>query len=346
MDKALSSRKICVLGGGSWGATVATHLSRNGAQVSLWEFVDSQVKMMREKRTLSFLPQLKIPEAMLITSDMKEALEGAEIIFSVVPSEFVRSTWQKAKKFAGSLTLVASLSKGIEAGTLKRMTEVIAEEVPESKDKITVVSGPSHAEEVARDIPTAVVAASRKKAMAELAQKLLASHTFRVYTSPDVIGAEICGALKNIFAIACGACDGLGLGDNTKAALITRGLHEMAKVGVALGANQVTFFGLAGMGDLIVTCTSKHSRNRLFGEKIGMGKKAGEALKEMTMVAEGYPNSKSAYQLLQKTGCDCPLITEIYRVLYEEKNIRESLRDLLSRPLPNYGESRDLTWNA
>ena len=344
MDKSLSSYKVCVLGGGSWGATIAAHLSKNGLQVALWEFVDAQVKVMRDTRSLPFLPQLKIPKTMLISSDMKEALAGTNVIFSVVPSEFVRSTWQKAKAFAGPVELAASLSKGIETGTLKRMTEVIADELPEAREKIAVVSGPSHAEEVARDIPTAVVAASDHKAVAELAQKLLTSHTFRGYTNPDVVGAEISGALKNIFAIACGACDGLGLGDNTKAALITRGLHEMAKVGMALGAAQVTFFGLAGMGDLIVTCTSQHSRNRLLGEKIGQGKKVKDALKEMTMVAEGYPNSKSAYQLLQKTKTDCPLITEIYRVLYEEKNIEKCLQDLLNRPIPAYGESRELSW--
>ncbi|OGR83462.1 MAG: hypothetical protein A2901_01660 [Elusimicrobia bacterium RIFCSPLOWO2_01_FULL_54_10] len=317
---------------------------QQGLSVSLWEIVESQVQFMREKRSLPFLKELKIPSSMVITSNMAEALKDAEVVFSIVPSQFVRETWKKAKAHVGKLELVASLSKGIEAETLKSMTQVIADEVPQAKDKIAVVSGPSHAEEVARDVPTAVIAASEHKAVAELAQKLLNTRTFRVYTSPDVIGAEICGALKNIFAIACGACDGLGLGDNTKAALMTRGLHEMAKLGTHLGANQITFFGLAGMGDLIVTCMSQHSRNRLLGEKIGKGKSALEALKEMTMVAEGYPNSRSAFQLIQKTGCECPLITEIYHVLYDGKNIQECLNDLLSRPLPAYGESRDIPW--
>ncbi len=337
--------KITVLGGGSWGATIASHMAKEGAEVSLWEIVESQVLFMKEKRSLPFLPQLKIPSSMVITSRMDEALSGAEAIFSIVPSQFVRETWKKAGPLvSGNIQLIVSLSKGIEAETLKRMTEVIVDETPQAKNKIAVVSGPSHAEEVARDVPTAVIAASEHKSIAELAQKILNTRTFRVYTSPDLIGAELCGALKNIFAIACGACDGLGLGDNTKAALMTRGLHEMAKLGSALGANQITFFGLAGMGDLIVTCMSQHSRNRLLGEKIGKGKNAREALKEMTMVAEGYPNAKSAFQLIQKTGCDCPLITEIYHVLYNDKDIQESLQDLLSRPLPAYGESRDVPW--
>ena len=172
---------------------------------------------------------------------------------------------------------------------------------------------------------------------------MLVTNNFRVYTNPDVTGVELSGALKNIFAIACGACDGLGLGDNTKSALITRGLHEMVKLGTAMGGKEVTFYGLAGMGDLVVTCFSKHSRNRLMGEKVGQGKTMDAALKEMTMVAEGVPTSKSAYQLVQKYNCDCPIITEIYRVLYENKNVRESMRDLMTRPA--HGESSSFKWD-
>lgn len=337
--------KIAVLGGGSWGATVASHMAKQGHKVTLWEFVETQVQFMKEKRTLPFMSLLKIPPDMEITAKMEEALNGAEIVFSAVPSQFVRETWKKAAAaLSKTPEAVVSLSKGIEEKTLMRMSEVIADEFPKAKGRIAVVCGPSHAEEVAREIPTAVISASESKTVAENAQEILNTRTFRVYTTPDIVGAEICGALKNIFAIACGACDGLGLGDNTKAALMTRGLHEMAKLGAALGASQITFFGLAGMGDLIVTCTSQHSRNRLLGEKIGKGKKAAEALKEMTMVAEGYPNSKSAFQLAQKTKCECPLISEIYRVLYDDKDIQTSLRDLLSRPLPSYGESREIAW--
>lgn len=335
--------KICVLGGGTWGATVGSHLAKKGLIVSLWEFFEAQVQQMRQKRTLPFLPQLKIPATVSITSQMAEALTTAEVIFSVVPSQFVRSTWKSVQQLSPSVKLIVSLTKGIEPESLKRMTEVIAAEFPDAKDKLVVVSGPSHAEEVAEEIPTAVVAASEKKSLAEMAQQILGTQTFRVYTNPDVAGVEICGALKNIFAIACGACDGLGLGDNTKSALITRGLNEMVKLGVRMGGKQVTFFGLAGMGDLVVTCLSKHSRNRLLGEKIGQGKSLALALKEMTMVAEGVLTSKSAYQLVKKFHCDCPIITEIYRVLYEGKNARESMHDLLIRPM--HGESEELAWH-
>lgn len=334
--------KICVLGGGSWGATVATHLGKKGFDVSLWEFVDSQVELMRRTRSLPFLPQLKIPESVFITSKMADALEGRNIFLSVVPSQFVRSTWKSVNACRPQVKLVMSLSKGIETQNLKRMSEVIAEECPAAEGKIAVVSGPSHAEEVCQEIPTAVVSSMPKKELAELSQQILGSQNFRVYTNSDMIGVELCGSLKNIFAIATGTCDGLGLGDNTKAALMTRGLNEMVKLGLQMGAKQATFFGLAGMGDLIVTCLSKHSRNRLLGEKIGQGKKTEEALKEMTMVAEGYPTSKSAYQLVQKFNCDCPIIMEIYRVLYEGKNARESLHDLLVRPM--HGETEDLGW--
>lgn len=334
--------KICVLGGGSWGATIASHLARKGLIVHLWEFLEKQVDEMLKTRRLSFLPQLRIPESIQITSKMEAALEGTDVIFSVVPSQFVRSTWKSAQKHAPKPKLIVSLSKGIETESLRRMSEVIADECPEARGKIAVVSGPSHAEEVAEAIPTAVVAASEKKPLAEMAQEILWSGSLRIYTSPDIIGVEVCGSLKNIFAIACGACDGLGLGDNTKSALITRGLSEMAKLGVEMGGRQITFFGLAGMGDLVVTCFSKHSRNRFLGEKIGRGKSVEEALKEMTMIAEGYPTSKSAYHLVQKYGCDCPIITEIYRVLYEGKNIRESIHDLMARP--PHVESEGMEW--
>ncbi len=333
---------ICILGGGSWGATIASHLAKKKYSVRLWEFMESQVEVMRQTRTLPFLPQIKIPESVFVTSNLKSALDEATVVFSIVPSQFVRSTWKNVKKESPKLDLIVSFSKGIESESLKRMSEIIQEEFPESEDKLAVLSGPSHAEEVAIDIPTAVVVASEVREIAEQAQEILVSPNFRVYTNPDIIGVETGGALKNIFAIATGACDGLHLGDNTKAALITRGLNEMAKVGIKMGAIQETFFGLAGMGDLVVTCLSQHSRNRLLGEKVGSGKPVAEALKEMTMVAEGYPTAKSAYQLIQKYKCDCPLIVEIYHVLYEGKNIQESMRDLMTRPLCN--ESENLEW--
>ncbi|MBI4217692.1 MAG: NAD(P)-dependent glycerol-3-phosphate dehydrogenase [Elusimicrobia bacterium] len=336
-----ANSKIVVLGGGSWGATIASHLAQKGFSVTIWEFLQSQVDQMVRTRSLSFLPQLKIPGSVQITSDMAKALDGATTVFSVIPSQFVRATWKKVNAFSPALQWAVSLSKGIDVESLKRMSEVIEEECPKIKGKVVAVSGPSHAEEVAIGIPTAVVAACSNKSLAEEVQETLATPAFRVYTHSDPIGVEISGSLKNIFAIACGACDGLQLGDNTKSALITRGLNEMAKLGVRMGAKQVTFFGLAGMGDLVVTCLSQHSRNRLLGEKIGQGKSVPAALKEMTMVTEGYPTAKSAYQLTQKYGCDCPIITEIYQVLYEGKAIRESVQDLLSRPVHEESESEE-----
>lgn len=337
------AEKICVLGGGSWGATIASHLARQGHKVHLWEFMESQVKQMNDTRSLSFLPQLKIPESVEITSQMDRALEGCEIIFSIVPSSFVRQTWKNAAKHIAKVRFVCSLSKGIEIETLMRMSEVIADECPAAKGRVVAVSGPSHAEEVAQSVPTAIVAACSNKALAEAAQQILAANSFRVYTHPDIVGVEICAALKNVFAIATGACDGLGLGDNTKAALITRGLHEMVRIGDHLGGSHETFYGLAGMGDLIVTCLSQHSRNRFLGEKIGRGESAEQVLKGMPMVAEGYPTSKSAYQLVKKTGAVCPIISEIYRVLYEGKNVKESLHDLMTRPA--HEESEFVRWN-
>ncbi len=338
------SEKICVLGGGSWGATIASHLADAGHAVSLWEFVDAQVQHMKKTRSLPFLPQLHIPESIQITSQMNEALANKDILFSIVPSQFVRATWKNAAAHVSKVRLVCSLSKGIEVESLMRMSEVIAQECPKAKGKIVVIAGPSHAEEVAQKVPTAVVASAPDRELAELAQKILTTPVFRVYTQPDAIGTEVCGSLKNVFAIACGACDGLGLGDNTKAALITRGLNEMARIGEKLGANHETFFGLAGMGDLVVTCFSRHSRNRMLGEKIGQGLPVEKALKEMPMVAEGYPTAKSAYQLAQKTNVDSPIIVEIYRMLYENKNIRDSMRDLLTRPA--HEESEHIQWKS
>lgn len=338
------SENICVLGGGSWGATVASHMARAGHSVSLWEFMEPQVRQMNETRTLSFLPQLRIPDSIQITSNIVQALDQKDVIFSIVPSQFVRGTWKSAAPHISKVDLVCSLSKGIEIESLMRMSEVIEQECPAAKGKVVIVSGPSHAEEVAQNIPTAVVASSPRRDLAERVQKILTTPTFRCYTQPDVVGVEICGSLKNVFAIACGACDGLGLGDNTKSALITRGLSEMARLGEKLGASHETFFGLAGMGDLVVTCFSQHSRNRLLGEKIGRGQSADQALKEMSMVAEGYPTAKSAYQLIQKTKADCPIIIEIYKVLYENKNIRDSMRDLMTRPA--HEESEYVHWKA
>lgn len=325
--------KIAVIGGGSWGATLADVLARNGHDVSIWEFLPEAVRSLKDTRTLKTLPQLNLHPSVLVTGDMAEALKGRSVALNAVPSDFVRRTWRAVRE-KGSFpenAWVLSATKGIENDTLKRMSEIVSEELPAAAGKVAVLSGPSHAEEVSRRVPTALVAAGPGD-LAVRAQTLFQADFLRVYTSPDVLGVELGGALKNIFAIACGICDGLELGDNTKAALMTRGLNEMARLGMASGAQGITFAGLSGLGDLIVTCTSKHSRNRTLGEKIGLGKTLAQALGEMTMVAEGVSASKSGWQMARKRGLDLPIINEIYACLHEGKSARAALQDLMGRP--------------
>ncbi|MBL0058124.1 MAG: NAD(P)-dependent glycerol-3-phosphate dehydrogenase [Elusimicrobia bacterium] len=325
--------RIAILGGGSWGATLADHLAKNGHDVCVWEFSPSDADRLSRTRRLPTLPHLVLHADVRVTSDLAAALADRPVIVNAVPSTHVRKTFQ-AVRASGALApgaWAASVSKGIENDTLKRMTEVIVEAEPALAGRVTVLAGPSHAEEVARSLPTAVVAAGPGPFRETLVDIFNADH-LRVYTNPDFVGVELCGALKNVFAVACGVSDGLGFGDNTKAALMTRGLNEMVRLGVAEGAQVITFLGLAGLGDLIVTCTSRHSRNRSFGEKMGFGKTLAQALAEMTMVAEGVPTTKSAKQLADRHGLDLPIISELYRVLYEGKPARNAMRDLLSRP--------------
>ena len=325
--------RIAVLGGGSWGSTLADHLAKIGHDVFLWEFVAADADRLKRTRRLPTLPHLVLHEGVQVTNDLGAVLMGRPLVVSAVPSTHVRSTFQAVNR-SGALdsgAWVVSVSKGIENDTLKRMSAVIAESEPKLAGRVTVLAGPSHAEEVARSLPTAVVAAGPDGFREKLVEVFNADH-LRVYTNPDFLGVELCGALKNVFAVACGVSDGLGFGDNTKAALMTRGLNEMVRLGVSEGAQVITFLGLAGLGDLIVTCTSRHSRNRSLGEKLGHGKTIQQALAEMTMVAEGYPTAKSAYQLAERHKLDLPIIMELYRVLYEGKPARNALRDLLSRP--------------
>ncbi|MBI3291891.1 MAG: NAD(P)-dependent glycerol-3-phosphate dehydrogenase [Elusimicrobia bacterium] len=324
---------IGVLGAGSWGATLASLLHANGHEVRLWEFDPQQAQQLAQTRRLSFLPQLAIPPAIVISSDIAATLADCSTVISATPSHFVRSTFQRIRELKAlpKDPLVVSVSKGLEEGSLKRMTEVILEHFPQLRDQVAVLSGPSHAEEVSQGLPTAVVAAATVESAAERVQRLFFTERFRVYLSLDVIGTEVAGALKNIFAIACGACDGLGFGDNTKAALMTRGLNEMARVGEALGGQGKTFFGLTGMGDLIVTCISKHSRNRQFGELIGRGQTIEGALKQMVMVVEGLRTTKAAFRVIHQRQLKCPLISEVYQVLYEQKPVRASIHDLMAR---------------
>jgi glycerol-3-phosphate dehydrogenase (NAD(P)+) len=327
------SDRIAVLGGGSWGATLADHLAKNGHDVFVWEFQESDADRLRRTRRLPTLPHLVLHDQVRVTSRVGEALAGRPMVVNAVPSSHVRATFA-AVQASGALASGAwavSVSKGIENDTLKRMSQVIAESTPALAGRVAVLAGPSHAEEVARSLPTAVVAAGPDAFVDKAAAVFNADH-LRVYTNPDFVGVELCGALKNVFAVACGVSDGLGFGDNTKAALMTRGLNEMVRLGVLEGAQVITFLGLAGLGDLIVTCTSRHSRNRSFGEKLGHGKSAAQALAEMSMVAEGHPTAKSAYQLAQRHGLDLPIISELYKILYENKPAPNAMRDLLARP--------------
>lgn len=327
-------QRIAVLGGGSWGATLADVLAKNGHDVAVWEIMEAARNTLKNTRSLSTMPQLKLQASVMVTGDLNEALRDRFAVVSAVPSEFVRATWKSVRESKGfpAKAWVVSVTKGIENNTLKRMSEVIEEELPDLKNRVAVLSGPSHAEEVAMGIPTAVVAAGPNN-LGEQVQAVFNADRFRVYSSQDFTGVELGGALKNIYAIATGACDGLGLGDNTKAALMTRGLNEMTRIGIASGAHGLTFFGLSGLGDLIVTCGSQHSRNRLLGEKIGKGKNLKEALGEMTMVAEGVRTTKSVYDLARRLDLDLPVVNEIYKCLHEGKTAKASLHDLMHRPV-------------
>lgn len=310
--------KVAVLGAGSWGTALAILLANKGLDINLWEPFPDLAENLRQSRVNSkFLPGVPIPPQIFITSDLSEAVREVGIICMVLPSHVVREGARRLAKCEVPVdAVVVTASKGIENVTNLRMSEVIASELPNRK--IVVLSGPSHAEEVSRNIPTSVVVASPDVGLARHIQGIFVAPNFRVYTSQDLVGVELGGALKNIIAIAAGICDGLGLGDNTKAALMTRGLAEIAKLGVAMGAKRATFAGLAGMGDLIVTCVSSHSRNRGLGEALGRGQRLQDVLKGMVMVAEGVRTTKSAYQLCRKYRVKMPITEAVYGILFNE----------------------------
>lgn len=332
----MTSERICVLGAGSWGATLAGVLAEKGHDVSLWEFDAKAAESLDKTRRLSFLPDLRLPAAVRVTHDIAQAAARRAVIVSVTPSAFVRSTMKtlRASKALDSQAIVVSATKGLEDKTLKRMSQIIEEELSLPSGRIAVLSGPSHAEELCKRQPTAIVAASTDNTIVPRVQALFSQDYFRIYAHSDPAGVELAAALKNVFAIGCGISDGLGFGDNAKAALMTRGLNEMTRIGVQSGANVLTFFGLAGVGDLIVTCLSRHSRNRALGEKIGKGKTPKEALAEMTMVAEGMISAPAANELARRANLDCPLTREIYDVLYQDKDPQQSLKDLMRRETP------------
>lgn len=320
--------KVTVLGSGGWGMALALVAHKNGCKVTLWSPFEEEVKLLKEKRTNErLLSGVVLPDDIDITNDLS-VVEGDTITIIATPSTAIRSVAQKLKQYK-DIGIVVNVSKGLEKGTLKRLSQVIADELPLSH--IVVLSGPSHAEEVARNIPTSLVSASYSGAAAQIVQNVMSNENLRIYTNDDVIGVELGGALKNVIAIAAGGCDGLGLGDNTKAALITRGLAEMTRLGLCMGAKEYTFSGLTGIGDLVVTCTSKHSRNNRFGFLVGSGVPVKEALETVGTV-EGYYAVFMAYALAEKYSIEMPIINEIYKIIYEEKNVKEALYDLMNRP--------------
>jgi len=323
--------QVTVLGAGGWGTALAILLHHNGHRVHLWEYFQDRAERLRSTRQNEiFLPGVTIPDEILITHRQEEALSDAGIVVFALPSHLMRQLVTGAASLMPAGALAVNVAKGLERGTLKRMSEVLAEELPEGTPIVTL-SGPSHAEEVSRGIPTAVVAAARSLPPGRRVQQAFMSAVFRVYTNDDLIGVELAGSLKNIIAIAVGICDGLGYGDNTKGALITRGLAEISRLGLSLGARQETFAGLSGMGDMITTCCSRHSRNRYVGEQIGKGRSLREVLDSMEMVAEGVNTADSGRALAHHTGVEMPITEQVYDVLFQEKDPREAVNDLMTR---------------
>ncbi len=322
--------RVSVIGAGSWGTALSTMLYRNGHQVTLWSIVKEEVEMLREKREhVDKLPGVKLPEDMHITTDLKESIQGAQLLVLAVPSPFTRSTAQKMAPYVEKDQLIVNVAKGIEESTLMTLTDIIEEEIPACR--AAALSGPSHAEEVGRGLPTTVVVGARDRKSAEFIQNIFMNEVFRVYTSPDMLGIELGGALKNVIALAAGIADGLGYGDNTKAALITRGIMEMSRIGVACGGCLETFHGLTGIGDLIVTCASVHSRNRKAGYLMGQGRTMQEAMDEVKMVVEGVYSAKAAMALARKYQVEVPIIEQINAVLFADKPAREAVQELMLR---------------
>lgn len=322
--------KISVLGSGSWGLALALLLHNNGHEVLLWSARPENARKLREKReNPDRLPGVRLPDEIDVLTDMERALKDVDVTVLAVASPYIRSTAHKMAPFVCKNQKIVNVAKGIEEKTLKTLSEVIEEEIPQGN--VAVLSGPSHAEEVGRGLPTTCVISAHSQKTAEYLQSIFMSPVFRVYTTPDILGVELGGALKNVIALAAGTADGLGYGDNTKAALITRGITEIGRLGKKMGAQMETFYGLSGIGDLIVTCASKHSRNRKAGYLIGQGYTMEEAMKEVQMVVEGVYSARAARELAEKYEVEMPIITEVNRVLFEGKSAAEAVMDLMLR---------------
>lgn len=322
--------EVSVIGAGSWGTALARLLHKNGNHVTVWSIMEEEINMLKtEHEHKDKLPGVKLPENMIFTTDLQEAVEGKDVLVLSVPSPFTRSTSAKMAPFVKEGQKIVNVAKGIEETTLMTLSEIIKEEIPQAD--VAVLSGPSHAEEVGRELPTTIVVGSENQETAEYLQNLFMNEVFRVYTGSDVLGIELGAALKNVVALAAGIADGLGYGDNTKAALITRGIAEIARLGVCMGCRVETFYGLTGIGDLIVTCASMHSRNRRAGILIGKGATMEEAMAEVKMVVEGVYSAKAGYTLSKKYHVSMPIIEQINKVLFEGASAADAVGELMLR---------------
>ena len=321
---------ISIIGAGSWGIALAVLLHKNGHHVTVWSVIETEIRMLQKEREhKDKLPGVKLPEDMVFTTDLEQAVKGAEALVLAVPSPYTRSTSHSMASLVKEGQVIVNVAKGIEEKTLLTLSQIIEEEIPQAN--VAVLSGPSHAEEVGRGIPTTIVVGAKDKETAEYLQNIFMNEVFRVYISPDVLGIELGAALKNVVALAAGIADGLGYGDNTKAALITRGITEIARLGVAMGGRFETFCGLTGIGDLIVTCASMHSRNRRAGILIGQGYTMKQAMDEVKMVVEGVYSAKAAMGLAKKFDVQLPIIEQVNAVLFEGQLADEAVKNLMLR---------------
>lgn len=320
---------VGVIGSGTWGTALAVLLTGNGHRVSLWSAIGEEAEALKTSRRHPNLGDARIPETIEITTDLEEAMKDRDLLVLSVPSVYVRQTARRMAPFLREGQIITNVAKGVEDETLLTLSQVIEEELPSAQ--VTVLSGPSHAEEVSRGLPTTCVAGAKKRQTAEYVQNIFMSHVFRVYTSPDVLGIELGGALKNVIALAAGMADGLGYGDNTKAALITRGIAEITRLGTAMGGQVETFGGLTGIGDLIVTCASMHSRNRRAGILIGQGYSMEEAMKEVHMVVEGVYSARAALALARKYQISMPIVEQVNEILFEGMSAKEAVSELMLR---------------
>ena len=322
--------KIAVIGSGGWGTSVAVLLAKKGYDIWLWSYIQEETdRLNRDRENKEFLPDVKFPDKITCSHDAKACVTDADLVITAPPSPATRVTAKTIAPHIANGQIVMNISKGLEEKSLLTLSQVYAEEIPQAE--IAVMSGPSHAEEVSRSLPSTNVVAAKNTETAKKIQDIMMSDTFRVYTSTDILGVELGGALKNVIALCAGISDGLGYGDNTKAALMTRGLAEIARLGCAMGAKSETFMGLSGLGDLIVTCTSMHSRNRRAGILLGKGKKLQDALNEVHMVVEGVNTATAAYELSRKYGVEMPIVEEAYAILFEDKNAGEAVMSLMKR---------------